>query len=587
MDLVHREGADNSVVVAQPSSVLLTRLQRPALWGALAVPWLFIWQGMDFTDQGYLLTGYRCFFRHPEATEDSANLWLTNFVGATWDALFGGLGVVGMRALWALCMSLCVLLAFRLARALTSEPAAAVSALVTSAFLSDRHATWFSYNALSTLTFTCAAACLIRGIRQRSAGWLFAAGAWMGLGPFARLPNVLACAFVAALGLAALLQPERRGRLPRDLLVTVLGIASGACGMLALIYVRGDAPQYFRSVLGLFAPSAQSAGYSAQSLLGAFVRDEGLALAWGLGVCMGAAGLAYVFFRKPASARVLMPIACALGVFALTHKSQSWRWIVTGTSYFVLAAVVFGAWKRSAELRVAAFVLLLLVLIAPLGSNLGIKNAHIGLWFALPLTLALLYTLDVAWLWGQGPKLALLGSLVLCGEALYQAATYTYRDSARSRLTTSVDHPQLRAQYTTPARAKIVGEVLAALEQRVAPGDYLLAYEGTPLLQYLTRTRPYLDRPWLMAYESGDVIAQRAREAPSRTGCLPVAVVSTKTTRSFEWPEHNLPLEGRPPHPGQRVALTAFLNEHGYTRTWSDGFFEILEPPIERRARCR
>ena len=94
---------------AFPGSGASSRVERLALGGALGLPWLFIWQGLDFTDQGYLLTGYRCFFQHPEATEDSANLWLTNLVGASWDALFGGLGVLGMRALWALCMSLACL----------------------------------------------------------------------------------------------------------------------------------------------------------------------------------------------------------------------------------------------------------------------------------------------------------------------------------------------------------------------------------------------------------------------------------------------------------------------------------------------
>src|SRR4051812_34152039 len=98
----------------------MKRADRFALAAALAVPWFFIWQGLDFTDQGYLLTGYRCFFRHPEVTEDSTSLWLTNLVGAIWDAMFGWCGLLGMRALWALCSSLGMLLAFRALSRLTS-----------------------------------------------------------------------------------------------------------------------------------------------------------------------------------------------------------------------------------------------------------------------------------------------------------------------------------------------------------------------------------------------------------------------------------------------------------------------------------
>src|SRR4029077_10966989 len=106
-----------------------------------------------------------------------------------------------------------------------------------------------------------------------------------------------------------------------------------------------------------------------------------------------------------------------------------------------------------------------------------------------------LYTLETPWAAGQGAKLALMAAIGLGGEGLQRAATYTYRDDVRRNLLTPVGRPQLRGQYTTAARAKVVGEVLDALSTRVAPGDYLLAYEGTPLLQYLTKTRPYLNRP--------------------------------------------------------------------------------------------
>jgi hypothetical protein len=566
----------------------MTRLVRLALWGALGMPWLFIWQGLDFTDQGYLLTGYRCFFRHPEVTEDSGHMWLVNFVGASWDALFGGLGVLGMRALWALCMSVCVLLAFLLTRALLNARIAALSVLATSVFLSDRHATWFSYNALSTLIFTVSGACLVQGIVQRSSRWLFAAGLALGLGPFARFPNVLGWAAVSAIGLAALLETERRRRLLHDVGLVLLGIACALCGTLLLIYARGDAALYFRGLRSLFEPSMAGAGYSLPALLGQFLQDQGLALVWGASACVGAVVLARALHSVPASVGwLLLSGAGALAVFVLTQKSESWRWAVTGTSYLLLAAVAFGLWRRSLELRVAAFVALAVLFVAPLGSNLGIKNAHMGLWLALPLVLALLHSLDPRWLWGQGAKLALLGAVVLGAEGVHRAATYTYRDSRRSQLRSSIDHPQLRGQFTSPERAKSVGQVLAALEQRVAPGDYLLAYEGTPLLQYLTRTRPYLNRPWLMGWERGEVVQKLAQEAPLRTGCLPVAVLTTQSARGFDWPRDPRPLEQNEANKGARAALGAFLRQHAYVRTWENGFFQIFEPPAERRAPCR
>ncbi len=567
----------------------MSRLAWLPLGGALLVPWLFIWQGLDFTDQGYLLTGYRCFFRYPEVTEDSGHMWLTNLVGASWDALFGGLGVLALRGLFALCLSLGLLLAFRTVRALTSAEPAAFSVLAASVFLADRRETWFSYNTLSSLLLVVASVCLIQGIVQRRPRWLFAAGVAIGVAPFARFPNLLNAALPSAILLAAWFEPERRKSLVRDVGFALLGVAVGAGALLALIAVRGDFHLYGDGVRSLFAPSMENAGYSGEDLMESFAADQLKAVAWGLGVCVFGVGLAQAMQRVPRKLRWLLVVAaCALGIFGLAREGEPWRWVVPGTSYFVLAALALGAGKPSAALRVAAWVTLIGVIVAPLGSNNGIKNAHMGLWLALPVLLCALWTWRPKALLDQAPLLALIAAVVLCAEGAYRAHSYTYRDAQRGGLTTGIDHPQLRGQYTTPARAKSVRQVLAALEQRVDPGDYILAYEGTPLLQYLTKTRPYLNRPWLMGWERADVVQRLAREAPRRTGCLPVVVVTVGSTRDPGWPERKRRLEQRQSQRGVRKVLTGFLQTNQYARTWRNNFFEIYEPPRERdKARCR
>jgi hypothetical protein len=480
----------------------MSRLAWLALGGALLVPWLFIWQGLDFTDQGYLLTGYRCFFRYPEVTQDSGHMWLTNLIGASWDALFGGLGVLALRGLFALCLSLGLLLAFRCVRALSSAEPAAMSVLSVSVFLANRRETWFSYNTLSSLLLVVASVCLIRGITERSQRWLFAAGIAIGAAPFARFPNLLDAALPSAILLAAWLEPERRKSLVRDVGSAVLGIAAGVTLLLVVIALRGDWRLYVDGVRSLFAPSMENAGYSGDDLMESFAADQLKAVAWGLGVCVFGVGLAQVMQRVPQKLRwLLVAAACALGIYGLARAGEPWRWVVPGTSYFVLCAMALGFGKAPTALRVAAWVALIGVVVAPLGSNNGIKNAHMGLWLALPVLLCGLWTWLPRALAGQAQLLAVVVAVVLVGEGIHRASSYTYRDAERAGLTTGINHPQLRGQYTTPARAKSVRQVLGALEQRVAPGDYLLAYEGTPLLQYLTRTRPYLNRPWLMGWE--------------------------------------------------------------------------------------
>lgn len=565
------------------------RITGVLLAAALAVPWLFIWQGLDFTDQGYLLTTYRCFLRYPETTPDAGTFWLTSFVGALWDLGLGKTGVVGMRALWAACSSLGLLLSFRLVARVSGERAASIALLAASVFLSDRRETWFSYNTSSSVLFVATAACLVGGVGAQRRSLLLASGALMGVLPFARIPNVLGVALMAVPVLAALLDAPRRKRLLGDVAVMLGGLGLGVAGMLLLIHALGHSPLFFQGVKDLFAPGMEDAGYGTNTLMVTFFRDNARALAWGLGTCAGGVALARALAVLPARLGWLVIAGVsALGAYGLAGTDELWRLVVPGTTYWLLGGVALGLGRRTLELRALAFVALVVLVIAPMGSNNGILNAHMGLWLALPLVLSLLGSVDAKWLVGQGPKLAIIGCLVLGGEGLHRAATYTYRDAPRIKLVARVRNKQLRAQLTTPARAKVVTEVLQALRVRVAPGDYLLAYEGTPLLQYVTKTRPYLNRAWLMgAAESATEIERIAAAAPARTGCLPVAVLTRKSTRGAGWPENPRGLENRTAQRKVRKVIKAFLRAHDYKRTWGNEFFEILEPPEPRQGACR
>ncbi|MDF3065690.1 MAG: hypothetical protein K0R38_1291 [Polyangiaceae bacterium] len=556
---------------------------------ALIVPWLFIWQGLDFTDQGYLLTTYRCFLRYPETTPDAGTFWLTSFVGAVWDWVWGRFGVVGMRALWATCSSVGLLLSFRLVARVSSERAASLALVAASVFLSDRRETWFSYNTSSSVLFVGTATCLVGGIALQRRSLLLATGALIGVLPFARIPNVLAVALLAAPVLGALLEAPRRKRLVGDLAVMLGGVALGVAGMLSLIHALGHSPLFFQAIKDLFAPGMEDAGYGTDKLIVSFFRDNARALAWGLGTCAAGTVLARALAVLPKRVGwLLIAVVSALGGYGLSGTDELWSVVVPGTAYWLLGGVVLGLGRGSSELRAHAFVALVVLVIAPLGSNNGILNAHVGLWLALPLVLSVIGSVHAKWLVGQGPKLAVIAGLVLGGEGLHRAATYTYRDAPRIELVARVRDRQLRAQLTTPARAKVVTEVLQALKQRVAPGDYLLAYEGTPLLQYLTRTRPYLNRAWLMgAAESATEIKRIAAAAPRRTGCLPVVVSTRQSTRGAGWPQNPRGLEKRTVQRRVRKVIGAFLREHDYKRTWSNDFFEILEPPARRSGACR
>ena len=62
-------------------------------------PMLFMWQGIDLTDQGYALTTYQRIFDDPPTVLDKLTLfyWLSAVIGGLWNQIFGGLGALAFK----------------------------------------------------------------------------------------------------------------------------------------------------------------------------------------------------------------------------------------------------------------------------------------------------------------------------------------------------------------------------------------------------------------------------------------------------------------------------------------------------------
>lgn len=563
----------------------MSRIDRIVVGAAIALPWLLIWQGLDVTDQGYNLTIYRNFLRHPEAVAHTSHMWLTNVVGGIWDLLFGSLGVVGQRALWALCTSVGLWLSFRAVRVCSGERAAAFGVLVVSAFVIDRRETCFSYNTSTTLLSALAAVALFHGLRLQRLGLLAAAGLCLGLTPFARLSNLSQGALLVAPLFAAWLDRSRLSRLSRELGAAGLGYLAGVAVALLCMAALGHWSYFWSASYDLLHPTAPSVNHDPGGMLMRLVNDHAMAIPIGIAVCGVGVLLAWVWQLVPRSAALgLYLVAGGLAAYVLARQAptstyEPWTWFVVGPCYVALAVFAFAPLGRSFEQRLASFIGLLALFFTPLGTDNGIRSAHMGMTFALPLVLAQLYSAapDGTQVRPALRALAVVAGLVVVVESIERTLTYTYRDGSRLTLWTPVSHPQLRAQLTTPARARVVAEVLDALSTRVAPNDYLLAYDGTPLLQYLTRTRPYTGKPWLMTDDDPAVIPGLLKASLKKARCLPVAVRSLRSARSYKWPGKGQGLER--PQAATRKAITTFLKRNHYKATWRNDFFEILEPP--------
>lgn len=374
-----------------------------------------------------------------------------------------------------------------------------------------------------------------------------------------------------------------------------LGLALG----LTLMGALGHLDLFVASVrtyLGLSLASSTDPSFThgLPGLFWLFLKDHFYAICLAEGAVVLVGLIAFATARVRANlVRYLLILAMSILFARLLYSRDAWKWVYPGLLYLALALPLLGIAKVTAEYRLLASIALVVLVVAPLGSDNGIRNAIFGMWLAGPLALLSLLKASPITLSGSidgrsltirvsGDQIRVAG-LLLCSTtvvlSLYTAWVYAYRDTARRLdMRYGVDHPMLRGVYTTERRAQAVGELLQQMATYVRPGDLLLAAGAIPLVHFVTETRPYAYNSWPELYVPSmfDAALKRAlREQPY----LPVVVRATVRTTDFEWPvaQSAAAASGQPSE--RRITVERFLDEQGYHKAWENGSFEIWIPP--------
>ena len=173
---------------------------------AFAGSMLFVWQGLDFTDMGWWLTGYQEFYTHPDTMGSLGVLaacWLTCFIGHWVGVVLGG-GVLAYKLGYVVVITASAVISYRL---LASQfgPSRLLAALVLLAVFFTRGfvGNWISYNELSALFYLAGAALLFHGLVSNRKTVVVLAGIVLGANVFVRLPNLPGIALVSAVWLHA------------------------------------------------------------------------------------------------------------------------------------------------------------------------------------------------------------------------------------------------------------------------------------------------------------------------------------------------------------------------------------------------
>lgn len=556
---------------------------------------LWIWQGLDVTDEGYDLTRQWLAVSEPEHYEIGM-VWLTDVIGGGWLSIVGELGLIGARLGWALCMALTALVTFLILRNYYPARATALGAICAAAALGFHGTAVLDYNTLPALFLTAGAGVSLLSHRQflPRCVWLLlsvGAGVLLGVAATARFPLVLSFWLPFVIPVVRALFADQRNRHEWQ----VAAIASGvACltflfGVVVLI-MRGDASEWLQSIVG--AVTVTEGSHSLRSLIHLYYSSAVVTLSSGMRFLLGS-GVVAVFLagllRHTRKWRVpLIAICGALYVAFLVEKygdRGNFSWLCIGLVFsmalgLMLLFVLQGKEPRARDVDVFSLLVVgcAVAVLQMIGSNNGFFATKYALWLLFPsVFLAARETLgrllDKHPGWGLQalvvfPLILMIGFAV---DGFFIRARNPYRDLMNPfLLVEEVQHPRLRYVRTSHERARALDALLLEVEARVEPGDVILAWHRSPMLHYLTETIPALGNPWpsLLAEE---VLWTRWEEMWESGG--PGLVVEEKIdTASRTWGV----IDSVAPQ-YMSIDLPTELVPRGYRAIWENDCFVIWE----------
>lgn len=533
-----------------------------AAYGAIWLP-----QGIDVTDEGFHLTNQHELIRtgfRADFDSGAAVTWLSDAAGALW-SWAAGPGLFAARLGWLVMTVASAWLAWRILARVSSPWRAAVVVMSAAPMLLVRGRMLIDYNGMPALLML-AAVDVMTGRSVPTARSAAVSGALLALAAGARWPSLVAGTLIAMPTIGRL-------RWNRVRWLELAGYAGGLAAIIATLVAwhRGLGDSVMQGVFG--ASAGHRLPELAVNVIGQSKWIAVSALVWWM-ACRLTVRLGVVSVDSS-------PVFAVAVFGAIVSGTVGTLWRAGAPAAVLIQAVVLiggcvvAAWPRRSATSVEAVRLVRLGLVvgvaSVIGSDTGVVKMTHALWLAVPA--AILVAGDSAKTW-PARRLIAAGAAALALSSAIIRFVSPYRDAPdRRTLTTPIQDVRLRGILTTPGRAESMRAVLAAVRERVHPGDPVLAYGGTPLIYALTDTVPAVGHPWIEIAEEIDVGRRLSGLGVTR----PAPIIAVRAAVDTADPRWGTTGDSAAAPSAIRREIGDWLARHQYRVVWSNREFEVLE----------
>jgi hypothetical protein len=595
---------------SQPLTLLEKMNPRLFFFLLFAYQLLFIFQGVDLSDEGFYATFYQQIYSEPATQEYNFMFWLSGIIGGAFVKLFPFLGLWGIRFAGVLVTTSTIIVTYNLLKRYLNPGYLKLGLILVVLFINN-NLKQIHYNDLSALFNVLTVYFLFFGLKENKPLKLFLAGLFMSLCTFTRLPNIMGM----GLGLAIFYYGYHNKNSFKKQIGQAFAFGGGfiiTTGLiLGFMKLIGHLDIFFGSIelLNKMGKGGEESFYGPMVLVKNFLHTYYSAIKHTLILLAPIAIAAFIvgFIKKQSVYKswignlIGLLIIILATVFILKGKLDNERLLYFFAGISIITTVLLFFTDANTDLKLLALAGCYILLTYPFTSSASLYTVgRYSLWISLPIAIDYLFNFHsyfnrlrifgrsinfgsfIGTGTGQMKWVMLVASVILAAGCLYHSYYYPFFDKhERTDMRYAVDNKYMRGIYTTKERAAVLNELLAESPKYIKPGEYVLAYHSIPMYHYMTQTKPFLrnSMPW---FYDASLFSEEMNMSLAEKKVLPPVVQQLKKTvgNAGNWPDPP-PFYDSSWHkknePRDSV-LNAFLSAHQYREVWKNDVFRILIP---------
>lgn len=560
-------------------------------------------QGFDLTDEGHLMSAYQFFGSDPLAAKCGSGYPLTCYIGWMLNNIYPDGGVLMMRMWGILMVSLTEIISYKYLSRHFPAKVVLVGLLIQAVFLAGDPKP-FGYNNMTIFFGVLSIICINEGVRNSKWGLIIIGGLLTGMNVFVRLPNIVFISFAIIPFLWNYGNVHAYWKRSTAQATTILLAFFSGMGLVWMLMKNIGADILITEFVSSISNTLQGEStHSTDSLIVSYISNYWMCIVYIFIVIFGAAIFCIAFNTKHI---IWKGILFFIG-FEILYRSIYMDSSILGDT--IMATIngisIAGACyyiTRDSERRNIAATAVLLSLIGPLGSDGGFRTMWASTWLALPVGLSGMYELCLL-LSGRHISIACRSEnsqkeiffpvnrleksfwscvIILLAIVVIKIDHKAYYDPGnRTEKVYPIENKLAKGIYTTEKKAQIINPLLKELDKYVKPGDTMLVYDFSPLIYYLTETKPFAGISWPCVF-FGERYVKAFVQADKESAKRPIIVLqhffSSNEWTTIQSNYYDESVDTNYISSAQTKTIKQFIKKYKYKRVWTNGYYEVLVP---------